>query len=426
MAADFSAPTAPHLDVAELRSRFSALDSGIAFFDGPGGTQTPDVVAEAIAGTLTGSLSNRGSLVASQRHAENAVDAFRHAYADLLGADPRGIVFGRSATQLTYDFSRHLSRDWKPGDEIVVCALDHDANVRPWVQAAERTGATLRWIEFDPGTGEVRPEDVSAVLSDRTALVAVTAASNLIGTKPPISEIAELVHRSGALLYVDGVHYAAHALVDVAAMGADFFVCSPYKFFGPHCAVLAADPALLETIRPDKLAPSSDQVPERFEFGTLPYEILAGATAAVDFIADIPRVSDSAAIAAIAGTPAVSTRREALIAAHTAIEGHERTLLSSIEAGLADLPADVISYSRAAERTPTLLIAAPGRSMADASVALAGRDVLAPAGTFYAVEPARRLDLVDPAPMRIGVAAYTDENDVDRLLSGLADFLQPA
>lgn len=242
-------------DVAAIRADFPSLASGLAHFDGPGGTQTPRQVGEAICTALVGPLSNRGSVGVSELNADHIVASFRGAMADFLGADPAGIVYGRSATQLAYDFSRHLSREWGPGDEIVVTRLDHDSNVRPWIQAAERVGATVRWVDFDPATGELTAADVTAQLSSSTRLVAITAASNLIGTMPPIAAIAAVVHDADALLYVDGVHYAAHEFVDVAALGADFFVCSPYKFLGPHCAVLAASPALLRTVSPDKLLP---------------------------------------------------------------------------------------------------------------------------------------------------------------------------
>ncbi|MGB4628486.1 MAG: cysteine desulfurase-like protein, partial [Propionicimonas sp.] len=273
-------------DVAALRAEFPALRE-IAHFDSPGGTQTPLVVGEAVLRTLTSPLSNRGTAVASEANAEAAIAGFRQACADLLNAEPGGIVHGRSATQLTYDFSRTLSRAWGPGDEVVVTRLDHDANVRPWVQAAQARGAAVRWIDLDPETTELDLASAERVIGERTRVVAVTAASNLLGTKPPVRRIARLAHRAGALLYVDGVHYAAHALVDVEELGADMFVCSPYKFLGPHCAVLAARESLLETLLPDKLLPSTNAVPERFELGTLPYETLAGVSAAIDFLAGI-------------------------------------------------------------------------------------------------------------------------------------------
>jgi len=398
-------------DVAALRSEFPSLQSGIAHFDGPGGTQTPRVVGEAIARTLTGPLSNRGADgPASETNAEHAVAAFRAAGADLLGADPRGIVYGRSATQLAYDFSRHLAKGWGPGDEVVVTRLDHDSNVRPWVQAAEAAGATVRWIELDPSTAELDPGSVDAALTDRTRLVAVTAASNLLGTKPAVRAIADRVHALGGLVYVDGVHYAAHAFVDVAELGADFFVCSPYKFLGPHCAMLAAAPTLLETITPDKLAPSTNQVPERFEFGTLPYEIMAGVTAAIDFVASI--APDSA-----------TTRREQLRASMHATDEHELRLRQALEAGLARFGDDVIVWSRAADRTPTLSLTLPGRRTEDAYLFLAERGVLAPASDFYAYEAFRALGTDDSGALRLGVAPYTDDRDVERALEGLAAFL---
>lgn len=397
-------------DVAALRAQFPSLASGIAHFDGPGGTQTPAVVGEAIARTLTQPLSNRGAIGRSERNAEEAVAAFRSAYADYLGADPRGIVYGRSATQLCYDFSRHLAKTWAPGDEVVVSRLDHDANVRPWVQAAERAGATLRWMELDPATASLDPDSIAAAITDRTRLVAVTAASNLLGTQPPLREIADRAHAVGALVYVDGVHFAAHELVDLEALGADFFMCSPYKFLGPHCAVLAAAPELLETIVPDKLAPSTNDVPERFEFGTLPYEIMAGATAAVDFIAGI-------------APGAATTRRDRLAASLHTVDAREQRMRGLIEQGLGTLGDGVTLWSRAAKRTPTLLITIEGRHMQDAYPFLAARDVLVPSGSFYAMEPFQALGLRDENALRMGVAPYTDESDVERLLEGLRAFV---
>ncbi|TDW30291.1 cysteine desulfurase-like protein [Cryobacterium psychrophilum] len=399
-----------------VRSHFPSLNEGLAHFDGPGGTQTPRQVGAAIALALTRPLSNRGTRSLPERNADDAVTGFRLACADLLGADPLGIVYGRSATALTYDFSRHLAKDWGPGDEVVVTRLDHDANIRPWIQAAEHVGATVRWVDFDPATGELSAEMVAAAITPNTRLVAVTAASNLIGTRPPITEIAALAHAVGALLWVDGVHYTAHTSVDVHALGADFFVCSPYKFLGPHCGVLAADPALLDTIHPDKLLASTDAVPERFEFGTLPYETMAGVTAAIDFLAAL--VPGDAA----AGT---ASRRAQLVHSFAALEQHEATLLARLESGLADLPGVTIR-SLAADRTPTLLLTFAGHSAADASQFLSERRVLAPAGSFYALEASRHLGLGDEGGLRIGLAPYTNAGEVERLLVGLEDFLLPA
>jgi cysteine desulfurase family protein (TIGR01976 family) len=395
-------------DIAAVRAQFPALRSGTAHFDGPGGTQVPEPVARAVAETLTSSIANRGRVTAAERLADDVVLGARSAVADLLGADPRGVVFGRSATQLTFDLARTLAAGWGPGDEVVVSRLDHDANVRPWVHAAEAVGATVRWVAFDPATGELTVDDVAEVLTERTKLVAVTGASNLIGTRPPVAEIAALVHGAGALLAVDGVHLTAHVAVDARALGADFFTCSPYKFLGPHCGVLAADPGLLETLAPAKLLPSSDAVPERFELGTLPYELLAGTTAAVDFLAGLAE-SDG-------------TRRERLLAAMAALEQHEDGLREHLEAGLAELPG-VRLWSRAAHRTPTLLLTFDGHAAADAFRFLAERGVNAPAGHFYAIEASRWLGLGDTGGLRAGLAPYTDTDDVDRLIAGLREFL---
>jgi cysteine desulfurase family protein (TIGR01976 family) len=395
-------------DVRAVREHFPALTAGYAHFDGPGGSQVPDVVAHAVATTMLTPLANRGRVTTAERSADDIVLGARRAVADLLGADPRGVVFGRSMTALTFHLARTLAATWAPGDEVVVTRLDHDANIRPWVQAADAAGVTVRWAEFDPDTAELAAERVAEVLSPRTRLVAVTAASNLLGTRPPVRAITDLAHEAGALTYVDGVHYTAHAAVHLDALGADFFACSPYKFLGPHCGVLAADPALLETLRPAKLLPSPDDVPERFELGTLPYELLAGTTAAVDFLASLG--------------PATGSRRNRLISAMSGIEAYEDELRADIESGLAQLPG-VVCYSRAEHRTPTLLLGFTGREPAEAYDFLAGCGVNAPAGAFYAIEASRWLGLGDTGALRVGLAPYVDSTDVDRLLTGLATFL---
>ncbi|MFE7214691.1 cysteine desulfurase-like protein [Streptomyces sp. NPDC001698] len=393
------------LDVAAIRARIPALKSGSARFDAPGGTQTPQPVIDAIGEALARPLANRGRTTEGERNADDLVTQARGALADLLGADPRGVVFGRSATHLAYDLSRTLAKTWVPGDEVVVTRLDHDSNIRPWVQAARAAGATVRWADFDPATGELRPEHVQAVLSPRTRLVAVTAASNLIGTRPDVAAVAALAHGVGALLHVDAVHYAAHATVDLARLGADTLVCSPYKFLGPHLGVLAARPEFLRTLRPDKLLPSSDDVPERFELGTLPYELLAGARAAVDFLADL--VPD-----------ARGSRRDRLVASFAALESHEDALRTRIEQGLAGL-GGITVHSRAARRTPTLLFTVAGLRPADVSRHLAEHAVDAPAGSFYAVEAVSRLALGDEGGVRVGLAPYSCADDADRLLAAL-------
>ena len=397
-------------DISALRAQFPSLASGIAHFDGPGGTQTPRQVGEAIASTLTGPLSNRGRSVLSERNADDAVIAFRQGFGDFIGVDPRGVVYGRSATQIVYDFARNLAKGWGPGDEVIVSRLDHDSNIRPWIQAAEAVGATVRWLEFEPETGEVDMVSLDSMLGPQTRIVAITAASNLIGTKPAVRAIADLAHAVGALTWVDGVHHAAHEFVDMHALGADFYVCSPYKFLGPHCGVLGASPALLETIAPDKLLPATNVVPERFEFGTLPYEMMAGATAAVDFISGI--------------APGVATaRRDRLRASYSAIHVHETRLRNRIETALAELGEWYEMHSRAADRTPTLLATVAGGRSAEASRFLASREVQAPAGSFYAYEAFLHLGTGDTHGLRMGLAPYNNDDDVDRLIDGLRSFV---
>lgn len=400
-------------DIDAVRADFPALAAGSAHFDGPGGTQTPTPVIEAIAGALRGPLSNRGTITAGESRAEQAVSDARSAIADLVGGDPGGVVFGRSATQLCYDFSRWISRSWGAGDEVVVTRLDHDSNIRPWVQAAERTGAIVRWLDFDPNTSEL--DDVRAVLSDHTRLVAVTGASNLIGTKPPVAQVSAAAHAVGALVYVDGVHLTAHAHVDMAELGADFFACSPYKFLGPHLGAITASPALLATLSPDKLLPSTNEVPERFEFGTLPYELLAGVAAAVDYLSTIGEPGSTSAGARV-------TRRDNLAASFARLEEYEDALLARLEDGIRSLPG-VTVHSRATHRTPTLLLTIEGRETVDAYEFLAKRGVDAPSSNFYALEASRRLGLGDGGGLRVGLAPYTSTDDIDRLLAGLAAFL---
>jgi cysteine desulfurase family protein (TIGR01976 family) len=392
-------------DVAEVRAHFPALREGAAHFDGPGGSQVPIDVAETVASAMSAAIANRGQLTVAERRADRIVEDARHAMADLLGAQPGGIVFGRSMTQLTYDFSRSLAKTWEPGDEVVVTRLDHDANFRPWVQAAQARDAVVRQVAFDPETGELPVGAIAAAVTDRTRLVAVTGASNLIGTRPDVPAIAALAHDAGALCYVDGVHLTPHASVDVTTLGADMFVCSPYKFCGPHLGVLAATPELLATVHPDKLLPATNAVPERFEFGTLPYELLAGTTAAVDFLAGLAPEPNG-------------ERRASLVRSFAAIDAHERRLRDEIEAGLRAVDG-VCFYSRAAHRTPTVLFTMDGLPPDDVSHHLAAAGVNAPAGNFYALECARVLGLADGG-VRAGVSLYTDDTDVERLITAVA------
>ncbi len=396
----------PLLDIDAIRAHFPALEQGVAHFDGPGGSQVPRAVAQAVADAMTSGLCQRGTLTATERRTDEVTLAARRAIADLVGGEPGGVVLGRSMTQLTMDLARTLAQDWGPGDEVVVTRLDHDADIRPWVIAAERAGATVRWLGFDPVTTEL--DDIGPLLGDRTRVVAVTGASNLFGTRPDVAAVAAAAHAVGALVFVDAVHLTPHAPVDLAALGADVLVCSPYKFFGPHLGALVASPALLESLRPDKLLPSSDAVPERFELGTLPYELLAGVTAAVDFIADL--------------VPGTGSRRERVLASMSALEQHEDLLLDRLLDGLAGIGA-VTVHGRPARRTPTVLFTVAGHTPRAVHEHLGALSVNAPASHFYALEASRHAGLGDEGGVRVGLAAYSTPAEVDRLLDGLRSLL---
>lgn len=394
-------------DIERIRALVPALADGVAYFDGPGGTQTPAYVAAAIAGALTRGLSNRGEVTEAEQHANEVTLAARAAAADLLGADPTGVIFGRSMTDLTFDIARTLATDWGPGDEIVVSRLDHDANVRPWVRYAEKTGATVRWVGFDRHTAALSVDDVASQLSERTQVVALTGASNLLGTRPDLKAIGEEVHRAGALFYVDGVHLTAHAPVDMHSIGADFYACSPYKFLGPHLGLVAASPALLETLHPDKLRPSTEVVPERFELGTLPYEMLAGVTAAIDVLADL-----------VPGDEASLSRRERLQRSMAGLEAYEDGLHRDLREGLESVPG-IRLYCHAPHRTPTELFSIDGIDSEEVYRGLAARGVNAPSGSFYAIEAAEWIGLGEAGAVRVGLAPYTSAEDVARLVACL-------
>ena len=396
-------------DVNKIRSHFPSLNTGLAFFCGPGGSQVPDVVGAAIAAAITKPISNRNTNTESEKNAEEIVLGFRQAVGDLIDVDPRGVVYGRSWTQLSYDFSRTLAKNWGPGDEVVVSRLDHDSNVRPWIQAAEAVGATVRWAEIDLETTELTVAAVEAVLSSKTKLVAVTGAGNTIGTRPDLKAIGVAVHKVGALFYVDGVHLTPHAAISAKEIGADFFGLSFYKLMGPHCAALAASPALLETLNNDKLLPATSAVPERFEFGTLPYELMAGCIAAIDFIAEMAPGNGS-------------TRREKIVNSMNALEKYEDGLLDYLESSVKALPG-VVMYGHAKHRTPTIYFSCTGHSSADIYAAMASKGVTLPASNFYALEVSRKLGLGDTGALRAGLAPYSIEDDVDRLVGGLKEIL---
>ncbi len=394
-------------DVNKVRASFPSLNTGLAFFCGPGGSQVPDVVGQTISDAITKPISNRNVNTESEKNAEEIVLSFRAAVADLIDVDPRGVVYGRSWTQLTYDFSRTLAKNWGPRDEVVVTTLDHDSNVRPWVQAAEAVGATVRWAQLDPNTTELSVEAVESVLSAKTKLVAVTGAGNTIGTRPDLKAIGAAVHKVGALFYVDAVHLTPHAPISAKEIGADFIGFSFYKMFGPHCAALAAAPALLETLQNDKLLPATNVVPERFEFGTLPYELMAGSVAAIEYIANL-------------APGGATSRRDKIVNSMRALEAYEDELLEYMESSLKELPG-ITLYGHAKKRTPTLYFSFKGFESAEIYKAMAKKSVTLPASNFYALETSRKLGLGDAGALRAGLAPYSTRDDVDRLVAGLKE-----
>jgi cysteine desulfurase family protein (TIGR01976 family) len=404
-------------DVSAVRALYPALADGHAYLDGAAGTQVPVPVIDAIAAAYRAGIGNLDGAFAASERSGAIVARARAAVGDLVGCPEDGVVFGPSATALAYRFSEALSRQWTTDDEIVVSRLDHDANVRPWIQAAGRVGALVRWAEVDLATGELPTEQYAELVGPRTRLVAVTAASNVIGTRPDVAAIAGYAHAVGALCYVDGVHATPHAPVDFAALGADFYATSAYKWSGPHVAAVAAWPGLLETVWPDKLAPSSNAVPWRFERGTLPFADLAGMTAAVDHLAGLGGLGPGEA--PVAG----ATRRERILASMAAIEAYEAGLFARLLDGLRQF-GDVTVYGNAARRAPTAFFNVGGADPRAVAVHLAERGVNVWDGDNYAYEFCAALGLEPDGGVRAGLVHYNDAADVDRLLAGLADFVR--
>jgi cysteine desulfurase family protein (TIGR01976 family) len=396
------------LDLVSIRAAYPALRDGHAYLDGAAGTQVPESVIEAISAAYRAGIGNEGGAFAASDRSGAIVAGARQAIADLVGGDPRGVVLGPNMTTLTYRFAYALSRTWGPGDEIVVSRLDHDANVRPWVQAAERAGATVRWAEVDLPAGELPAEQYDTLLSDRTRLVAVTAASNVLGTMPDVAAITKRAHDAGALAYVDGVHATPHNPVDMADLGADFYATSAYKWSGPHIGTVVAAPELLETVNPDKLASSPSEVPERFETATAPFADLAGVTAAVDHLAGL-------------NPAAAGDRRQRVLASMAAVEAHEQTELAYLLDGLAALPG-VRLLGSPRRRTATVYFTVDGHTPRAVAEHLATRQVNVWNGHNYAWELTAALGIRDHgSAVRAGLVHYNDRSDVERLLAAVSE-----
>jgi cysteine desulfurase family protein (TIGR01976 family) len=403
-------------DLVEVRRQFPALrrqhdGHPVAYFDGPGGTQVPETVADAMRDYLFFHNANTHWVYPSSVETDAMIVAARAAYADWFGCLPNEVVFGNNMTTLTLHISRALGRQWTAGDEIVVTELDHHANVDPWRELAADRGLIVRRVAFHPETGEHDWEAFAAAITPNTKLVAVGAASNALGTITDVARVAKLARAVGALVYVDAVHFAPHRRIDVKAMDADFVVCSSYKFCGPHVGILYGRLALLESLNPPKLVPAPNQSPDRFETGTGNHEGIAGALAAVEFHASL-------------GGPE-GTRRERLDRAFAAIVAHEAPLLRRLWEGLGELPRTRrFGPTPDRPRTGTMSFAVDGMSSDEVCRRLIPYGLYCSNGDFYAATVVERLGYAEAGLVRIGCAPYTTVEEIDRLLSAVGEIVR--
>ncbi len=404
--------------VEECRRQFPALSRQVgefpaAFLDGPGGTQVPRRVIEAIGNYLLRMNANHGGLFATSRESDALLERAHEAFAEFLGGDdPQSIVFGQNMTTLTFAMSRSLARTWQPGDEIIVTKLDHDANVSPWTLAARDAGVTVRWVPLRPEDGTLDLAAFRELLSPKTRLVAVGCASNAVGTVNPVREITELAHQAGALVYLDAVHYAPHALIDVQQIGCDFLACSAYKFFGPHLGILWGRRELLEKLEAYKVRPAPLSPPDKWMTGTQNHEAIAGGLAAVDYLADLGRT--------LAGNESLS-RRAALREAYQEIGIYERSLMKRLLGGLAELPEikvwGVTQPERFDERVATISFTHQRFTAAQMAEKLAESGFFTWHGNYYALNFTEAMGLEPEGMLRVGLLHYNTMNEVERLLA---------
>jgi len=410
--------TGATLDPIAIRTRFPALarlasdGRPYVWADAPGGSQMVDTAIDAMASRIRSGASNTHGAFPVSTEIDALIEQARRAGADLLGCGAGEVVFGQNATTLLLHLSRSLGRTWGPGDEIVVTRLDHDANVRPWLLAAEDAGATVRWIDVRDEDVTLDLDSLDRALTSRTKLVACTLASNAVGTIPPAREVVARAKGVGALVALDGVHVAQHRSIDLDQLGADVVVTSPYKFFGPHQGMVGVKAELLATLRPYKLRAAEDVDPTRWETGTQSHESLAGTIGAIDYLAELGGEQPD--------------RRRAIIEGFRRIAAHERLLATRFLEGLAELPAvrlyGIGDPARHAERTPTFAIRVGDRHPLETSRALAERGIFSWDGHYYAIEVFDRLGLLDAGgAVRIGFCHYHTLEEVDRVLEALAD-----
>ena len=411
----------PALDTAWVRSQFPSLKTQVngqtaAFLDGPAGTQVPTQVIHAIQSYLLTSNANTGGAFLTSRRTEEIIAHARAAMADLFHCEKDEVVFGQNMTTITYAISRAIARDLKPGDEILLTTLDHDANYSPW-KALEEKGVVIRQVDIRESDCTLDLDDLKSKLNEKTRLVAVGYASNSVGTINPVAEITQLAHAAGAMIYIDAVHYAPHGRIDVKALDCDFLVCSPYKFFGPHMGALYGKRQHLQSFRPYKVRPCTDQIPDRWESGTQIHELIAGVGAAVEYLAELGRRCDASA----------KTRREALVAAYHSTVTHETGIIWRLIEGLKSIPGacvyGITDPQRSAERCSTLSLRIGNHHPTAIATFLGERGIFTWDGNYYALNLSERLGVESQGGMlRIGLVHYNTAEEVDRLLAALRDF----
>ena len=410
------------LDVNWVRAQFPSLQTQVnaqpaAFLDGPAGTQVPTQVMHAIQSYLMTANANTGGAFLTSRRTEEVIAGARAAMADFFNCEPNEVIFGKNMTTITFAISRAIAQELPQGSEIVLTTLDHDANFSPW-KALEEKGVVIRQVDIREDDCTLDMEDLKNSLNERTRLVAVGYASNSVGTINPVGEITKMAHAAGAWVYIDAVHYAPHGLIDVKALDCDFLVCSPYKFFGPHMGTLYGKRERLERLKPYKVRPCSDQLPDKLESGTQVHELIAGVGAAVEYIAGVGKHSDSSA----------KSRREALAAAYRTTVAHETRLIWRLIEGLQVIPGlkiyGITDPKRSGERCSTRSFRIEGRHPNEIAKFLGDRGIFTWDGNYYALNLSERLGVESKGGMqRIGLVQYNTMEEVERLLMALRSFV---
>ncbi len=423
----------PALNLASIRAQFPSLAQTVnghpaVFFDGPGGTQVPQRVIDAISDYLRRDNANSGGNYPTSRRTDAIIAAAREAMADFFHCHADEVVLGQNMTSLTFAFSRAFGRELRPGDEIVVTRLDHDANVSPWLTMAEDRGVTVRWAEIHDEDCTLDMDDFASKINAKTKLVAVGYASNAVGTINPVKKIVQLAHSAGTLAFIDAVHYTPHGLIDVTDLDCDFLVCSSYKFFGPHMGVLFGKREHLQRLRPYKVRPLTETIPFRWEWGTLNHECIAGITACVEYIADIGRSARRESNGE--SKSGRSERRHAIALAYQAIHEHERGLLDRAMTGLRQIPGlkiyGITDPARFNERCSTLAIRIEGHTPLQLAAKLGGRGFFTWDGNYYAINLTEHLGVEKSGGfLRIGLVHYNTLEEVDQLVAALKEIVGP-